>query len=292
MTRWAKLEDRELVLSRLGSAVAGEPEYIFKHVLTRDVAYESLPSRERAPATRRWPSGSRRRPASVAASSSELLAYHYASASPSRRAPGRCRSSPEGVRAPRMAGLQRAPMQASGGRPPPDRCGQGRRARDRALDDRERSDRTLVALGDAIPQRLRRRPRVYVLPRGRRAPSAACTDGSDGRRSPSSAPARGGPDAMARLDDARPSERGGRNRYLELGFANVPEGDSEEHVRLLIAAGFGPSPSGPGGHRGRRSSSGSGMGCGRRRWRFESACTTSHRRASTAAAGNACSRGL
>ena len=42
-----RLEDRELVLSRLGSSMAGQREFIFKHVLTRDVAYESLPRRDR-----------------------------------------------------------------------------------------------------------------------------------------------------------------------------------------------------------------------------------------------------
>ena len=42
-----RLHDRELVLSRPGSTLAGQREYIFKHVLTRDVAYESLPWRDR-----------------------------------------------------------------------------------------------------------------------------------------------------------------------------------------------------------------------------------------------------
>ncbi|MDP9296226.1 MAG: AAA family ATPase [Actinomycetota bacterium] len=74
------LEDRELVLSRLGSSIAGEPEYIFKHILTRDVAYESLPRRERAAAhvsVARWieeSAGERAR------EFEELLAYHYATA--------------------------------------------------------------------------------------------------------------------------------------------------------------------------------------------------------------------
>ncbi|HJX75301.1 MAG TPA: hypothetical protein VJ247_03035, partial [Gaiella sp.] len=43
-----RLEDRDMVLSRLSSSIAGEPEFIFKHILTREVAYESLPRRERA----------------------------------------------------------------------------------------------------------------------------------------------------------------------------------------------------------------------------------------------------
>src|SRR6266540_2273448 len=45
-----RLEDRELVLARLGSSMAGDREYSFKHILTRDVAYDSLPRRDRATA--------------------------------------------------------------------------------------------------------------------------------------------------------------------------------------------------------------------------------------------------
>ena len=45
-----RLEERELVSSRLSSSIAGEQEFIFKHILTREVAYESLPRRERASA--------------------------------------------------------------------------------------------------------------------------------------------------------------------------------------------------------------------------------------------------
>ena len=44
------LEDRDLVRSRRRSTVGGEREFIFKHVLTRDVAYETLPKAERATA--------------------------------------------------------------------------------------------------------------------------------------------------------------------------------------------------------------------------------------------------
>ena len=43
-----RLEDRELVLSQLGSRIAGEREFLFKHVLTRDVAYGTLARRDRA----------------------------------------------------------------------------------------------------------------------------------------------------------------------------------------------------------------------------------------------------
>ena len=45
---WALLEDRDFIRRRLGSSLAGEPEYVFKHALTREVAYASLPKARRA----------------------------------------------------------------------------------------------------------------------------------------------------------------------------------------------------------------------------------------------------
>jgi class 3 adenylate cyclase/tetratricopeptide (TPR) repeat protein len=41
------LQDRDLVLGRLSSSMKGERELIFKHALVRDVAYDSLPRRDR-----------------------------------------------------------------------------------------------------------------------------------------------------------------------------------------------------------------------------------------------------
>jgi class 3 adenylate cyclase len=72
-----RLEERELVVEQLGSAMAGQREYTFKHGLTRDVAYESLPHRDRARAHQLvadWleeTTGERR------AEFYELLAFHY-----------------------------------------------------------------------------------------------------------------------------------------------------------------------------------------------------------------------
>ena len=74
------LESRELIRARLSSSIGGDREYIFKHVLTRDVSYESLPKRERASAhamVATWleeTAGERRR------EFAELLAYHFAEA--------------------------------------------------------------------------------------------------------------------------------------------------------------------------------------------------------------------
>src|SRR5205807_4457652 len=48
------LERRDLVRARTGSAVAGEREYAFKHVLIRDVAYNQLPKGRRSQLHRRF----------------------------------------------------------------------------------------------------------------------------------------------------------------------------------------------------------------------------------------------
>jgi class 3 adenylate cyclase/tetratricopeptide (TPR) repeat protein len=44
------LEDRDFVRRRTGSSLEGEREYVFKHAVTREVAYESVPKAKRA----RW----------------------------------------------------------------------------------------------------------------------------------------------------------------------------------------------------------------------------------------------
>ena len=72
-----RLEDRELVTSQVGSTVAGEREFVFKHVLTRDVAYGTLARRDRArahAAVAAWiesAAGARQR------EFADLLAHHY-----------------------------------------------------------------------------------------------------------------------------------------------------------------------------------------------------------------------
>jgi len=71
-----RLEERELVLSRLSSSIAGEPEFIFKHILTREVAYESLPRRERAGAHAAVASWIEETAGARAKEFVELLAYH------------------------------------------------------------------------------------------------------------------------------------------------------------------------------------------------------------------------
>jgi len=78
-TDFALLEERDFVRRRSGSSMEGEREYAFKHALTREVAYGSLPKARRAALHARfaeWLSrigGGRDEHAS-------LLAHHYAEA--------------------------------------------------------------------------------------------------------------------------------------------------------------------------------------------------------------------
>ena len=74
------LEDRELVLSRLTSSLAGQEELIFKHVLIRDVAYEGLPRRERTDAHAAVAGWIEETAGDRAGELAELLAYHLSTA--------------------------------------------------------------------------------------------------------------------------------------------------------------------------------------------------------------------
>jgi class 3 adenylate cyclase/tetratricopeptide (TPR) repeat protein len=71
------LSHRELISQRLTSSLGGDPEYAFKHILIRDVAYESLPRRERATAHAAIASWIESMAGERAAGLGELLASHY-----------------------------------------------------------------------------------------------------------------------------------------------------------------------------------------------------------------------
>ena len=76
----ARLEDRELISARLSSSMAGDPEYTFKHVLTRDVAYESLRRRDRSRAHAHVASWIEETAGARQREFLELLAHHYTEA--------------------------------------------------------------------------------------------------------------------------------------------------------------------------------------------------------------------
>jgi hypothetical protein len=234
----AKLEDRELVQSRLGSAVSGQREFVFKHVLTRDVAYESLPRRDRAlahSAVAEWiesMAGERR------GEFAELLAYHYEEAHRGRR--DDARSNPEEVERLREQAF-RALMQAS------------EDARRRSAVDKAAAlaDRALAVARDPVERAVALEQTGMVALNDYRGDLAYSSfrDAADLRaeHGPTDQmaiarvcartvePPMRWPGSMMRV----PSEEEVR-RYLKLGFANVGDTDSEEHVRLLFARAFVP----------------------------------------------------
>jgi class 3 adenylate cyclase/tetratricopeptide (TPR) repeat protein len=73
----ARLVERGLVTAPLSTSMAGQSEYVFRHVLTRDVAYESLPRRERAIAHSEVASWIEEHAGERRAELAELLAHHF-----------------------------------------------------------------------------------------------------------------------------------------------------------------------------------------------------------------------
>jgi predicted ATPase len=73
------LEDRDLVRRRAGSSMAGEREYVIKHALTREVAYESLPRSRRARMHAAFAAWLEQR-GKARDELASLLAHHYAEA--------------------------------------------------------------------------------------------------------------------------------------------------------------------------------------------------------------------
>ena len=76
----SRLEDRGLILARLSSTIEGERAYVFLHILTRDVAYESLPRRERQRAHAHVADWIEERAGERRREFADLLAHHYAEA--------------------------------------------------------------------------------------------------------------------------------------------------------------------------------------------------------------------
>ena len=228
----AALEARELVLSRLGSSIAGQPEYIFKHILTRDVAYESLPKRERAPAhaaVARWieeTAGARER------EFVELLAYHYATAVAESAG-----AVDDALRRKAFEHLAAASSESRSKQVLKRAERYGEEALRLATDDHERSV-ALEALGNAfltdyVGDLAWKYYREAALAR------AAVAEGSNDPKvaylsaRACEVPVRW-PGSMRRPPRAEEVEP-----LLHLGLSHVPEGDSEERVRLKsIEAGW------------------------------------------------------
>jgi class 3 adenylate cyclase len=228
------LESRDLVLARLGSSMAGQPEFIFKHALVRDVAYESIPKRDRAMAhlqVARWieETAGERRLEVV-----ELLAHHYTAAQraaswghvePDRREEIRSRAVEllfdAAEEAGRLFAVDRARERLDTGlelaKGPIERA-RGMEGNARLLLWQDDGDAAWQSVREAIDLRVG----SAELPVDRRAIARLCG-------LMLSIPTRW-PGLMQHLptrDEARP--------YLELGFSMLDEGDSEERLGILMA---------------------------------------------------------
>jgi class 3 adenylate cyclase/tetratricopeptide (TPR) repeat protein len=229
-----RLEDRELVLSRPGSSLAGQPEYIFKHVLTRDVAYESLPRRDRPQAHALVAAWLEATAGDRAVEFAEVLAYHYGTAAGLERDAG---TSPDPtLRRSALEWLQRASEDArrrfvvkKAERLAEEALGFATEPRDRvgALTTLAEAFFTDY-IGDLAWRYFREAATLRASidpPDGRLVAYLAARACDITIRWPGS---------MTRV----PAETEVRE-ILDLGFANVPPGDSEERIRLLgIRAGW------------------------------------------------------
>ena len=244
------LESRDLVLARLGTSMAGQPEYIFKHALVRDVAYESIPKRDRAMAhlqAARWieETAGERRLEVV-----ELLAHHYTAAQravawghvePDRQEEIRSRAVEllfdAAEEAGRLFAIDRARERLDTGlelaRGPIERA-RGMEANARLLLWQDDGDAAWQSAREAIDLRVG----SSEHPVDRRAIARLCG-------LLLSMPTRW-PGLMRQLptrEEAQP--------YRDLGFSMLDPGDSEERLGMLMALaawgwGFGESDSDPG----------------------------------------------
>ena len=219
------LEARELILSRLSSSIAGAPEFMFKHILTRDVAYESLPRRERSPAHAAIAGWIERTAGPRAREFAELLAYHYATA-----VTGSSNPVDEELRRRAFEHLVTASAQARGRQVLKKAERFAEQALALARDDAERAT-ALEALGDAcfagyqgdlgwryFGDAVRAREAAAVGHPDRKLAYLCARAAEFPTRWPGSMRQIPGPEQVEPL--------------LDLGMRHVPQGDSEERARL------------------------------------------------------------
>jgi len=232
------LEQRELIQSRLGSSLEGEPEYIFKHVLTRDVAYEMLPRRERSAAHAEVATWIEESTGDRTGELVELVAHHWSEAFHAAEDDPRAtieRIEDLGHRA-FVAVL--AASHASRGRAAIARAAklaeQAIALSDHPLERaRALNARGMAALsgyaGDVAWFSLKDEADLLLAhaPEERRLIARACARAAE-------TPTRW-PGSMT-----TPISEKEVDRYIEIGFANLdPDDESEEMVRLLLARSMG-----------------------------------------------------
>ena len=221
------------------SSLAGQPEFIFKHVLIRDVAYESLPRRDRTDAHAAVAGWIEETAGDRAGEMAELLAYHLSTAVVlSRDAP----SGPtEELRMSAFRWLLRASDEARRRLV----AGKAQRLAGEALDlasgDLERTD-ALEMLAEAF----------FIYSSGdlawryyrEAAFTRAGTEPPDGKRVARLAAL--GCDVPVRWPGSLRGEVPAEETVLELwelGMTHLPPGDTEERIRLLGSGRAGRSRS-------------------------------------------------
>ncbi|HEU4831619.1 MAG TPA: adenylate/guanylate cyclase domain-containing protein [Actinomycetota bacterium] len=240
-----RLEERDLVLSRLSSSIAGEPEFIFKHILTREVAYESLPRRERAGAHAAVASWIEETAGTRAKEFVELLAYHCLEAYLGARDDGLATQEVEDLRRRAFDALlgvtgeahrRFAIAKATSAIEQALRIASGPLERITALEwmgtiarSDYRGDLSWGAFKEAVDLRLEH------TPDDRQAIARACVNGLEN-------PLRW-PGSMKTFPDVDEVKR-----YLAICAGHVGDERSEEGIRLLTALAFQPFGFGPRSH--------------------------------------------
>ncbi|MFB3739085.1 MAG: AAA family ATPase [Candidatus Velamenicoccus archaeovorus] len=236
------LEERGLVRSRVGSTMGGEPEYAFRHVLTRDVAYQSLPRRERARTHAAVAGWIEERAGERTTEFAELLGHHYHEA---RRAlledPRHDPAEEEALRRKAFRFSLLASSTALGKGVLGAAEGYAESALALAADDRERS-RALEAAGlasfhdsegDLAWNALKRAIDLRVAGGGPGGPDEDReVAGLCATLLELATRSRGVMRQQVGVDQLEP--------YLRIGLERAGEGDSEERARLLIARSFWP----------------------------------------------------
>ena len=238
------LEDRELVLSRLTSSLAGQQELIFKHVLIRDVAYESLPRRDRTDAHASVAGWIEETAGERAGELAELLAYHLSTeVALSRDTPA---GPSEGLRSAAFRWLLRASDEARRRLVVRKAKHLAEEALELAVGDLERTDalemlaRAFFAdySGDLAWRYYREA--AFTLAR---------VESRDGARVARLAAL--GCDVAVRwpgsMRGEMPAEETVRELW-ELGIAHLPPGDTEERIRLLGIRALWPFAFSPEGY--------------------------------------------
>jgi len=239
----SRLEDRGLIMARLGSKMQGDREYVFRHILTRDVAYQSLPRRERQEAHARVAGWIEERARERRREFATLLAHHYTQAYRLAEDAGRDEADVDRLRSQAYRYAMVASEQARGKLALSTAENQAELALSLASSPAHRSS-ALEALGEAyfLDSDGDRAWAVFkeavdllleAGPSDTRKLARLCAKALE-------VPTRGRGSMRSRLprEEAEP--------YLGIGMANVGLGDTEEGVRLLIARSFWPISLGEG----------------------------------------------